>query len=340
MHTTQAGIDIAKSVFEVAVSDVPGTVRERHRLNRERFRRFFSARESTMVLMEACGSAHYWGRELEAMGHRVRLLHPGDVARYRDGNKTDRADAKAVLEAARNAGIDPVPVKSQEQQAIAALHRIRQGYLQTRTARINAVRGHLREFGIVLPMGARHVVGRAEPALATAELPNILRHALNGLLAEIDELQTKAERLRSELERLAQTIPEVGVLMSVPGIGVLTATALVAFVGDLNRFRSGRDLAAYLGLTPREHSSGQIRRLGRITKRGNSYVRMMLIHGARSALRAGSMTDAPDDLRTWALSIARRRGFNVAAVALANKLARVCWRVCHDERPFERREAV
>ena len=186
--------------------------------------------------MEACGSAHYWGRELQAMGHEVRLLHPGDVARYRDGNKTDRADAKALLEAARNAAIDPVPVKSQEQQAIAALHRMRQGYLQTRTARINAVRGHLREFGIVLPMGARHVVGRAESALATAELPDILRHALIGLLAEIDELQTKADRLRSELERLADTIPEVGVLMSVPGIGVLTATALVAFVGDLNRF--------------------------------------------------------------------------------------------------------
>jgi len=340
MQTTQAGVDIAKSVFEVALSDTPGRVRERHRLSRERFRRFFAVREATTVLMEACGSAHYWGRELQAMGHQVRLLHPGDVARYRDGNKTDRADAKAVLEAARNAAIDPVPVKSGDQQAIAALHRMRQGYLQTRTARINAVRGHLREFGIVIPMGARHVVRHAESALATADLPDILRHALFDLLAEIEALQAKAEQRRSELEHLARAIPEATVLMSVPGIGVLTATALVAFVGDLNRFRSGRDLAAYLGLTPREHSSGHNRRLGRITKRGNSYVRMMLIHGARSALRAGSMTDAPDDLRTWALSIARRRCFNVAAVALANKLARVCWRVSRDHRPFERREVA
>ena len=290
--------------------------------------------------MEACGSAHYWGRELGAMGHQVRLLHPGDVARYRDGNKTDRADAKAVLEAARNAAIDPVPVKSQEQQAIAALHRIRQSYLQTRTARISALRGHLREFGIVIPVGARHVVARAESALATTELPDVLRRALLDLLAEIEELQANAEQLRSQLERLAKTMPEAGVLMSVPGIGVLTATALVAFVGDLNRFRSGRDLAAYLGLTPREHSSGQTRRLGRITKRGNSYVRMMLIHGARSALRAGSMAKAPDDIRTWALAIKQRRGFNVAAVALAHKLARVCWRVWHDQRPFQRREAA
>jgi transposase len=340
MQTTQAGIDIAKAVFEVALSETPGTVRERHRLSRARFRRFFATRETTTVLMEACGSAHYWGRELQAMGHEVRLLHPGDVARYRDGNKTDRADAKAVLEAARNTAIDPVPVKTQEQQAIAALHRMRQGYLQTRTARINAVRGHMREFGIVLPVGARHVVTRAESALDTAELPDVLRHALIDLLAEIEELHAKAERLRCELERLARTMPEADLLLSVPGIGVLTATALVAFVGDLGRFRSDRDLAAYLGLTPREHSSGHNRRLGRITKRGNSYVRMLLIHGARSALRAGSMTDAPDDLRTWALSIARRRGFNVAAVALANKLARVCWRVCHDQRPFERREAA
>lgn len=340
MQTTQAGIDIAKAVFEVALSDTPGTVQERHRLSRERFRRFFTKREATTVLMEACGSAHYWGRELQAMGHEVHLLHPGDVARYRDGNKTDRADAKAVLEAARNTELDPVPVKSREQQAIAALHRLRQGYLQTRTARINAVRGHLREFGVVIPVGASHVVARAESALEVEELPDFLTQALRGVLDEIEQLGAKAEQLRKELEGLAREMPEAMILMSVPGIGVLTATALVAFVGDLNRFSSGRHLAAYLGLTPREHSSGQTRRLGRITKRGNSYLRMMLIHGARSALRAGSVTDVPDDLRTWALAIARRRGFNVAAVALANKLARVCWRVSRDQRPFERREAA
>lgn len=340
MNTTQVGVDVAKSVFEVAVSDTPGSVRERHRLSRERFRRFFASREASNVLMEACGSAHYWGRQLEEMGHNVSLLHPGDVARYRDGNKTDRADAKALLEAARNAAIDPVPVKSQEQQAIVALHRLRQGYLRTRTARINAVRGHLREFGVVIPMGARGVAAKAEAALTTEELPDFLRRALRDVLDEIESLHTKSEHLRSELELLARATPEATVLMSVPGVGVLTATALVAFVGDIRRFRSGRDFAAYLGLTPREHSTGLSRRLGRITKRGNSYLRMMLIHGARSALRAGAMTNVPDDLRTWALDIARRRGFNVAAVALANKLARVCWRVWRDQRPFERREAA
>src|SRR5687768_10262034 len=146
MHITQISVDLAKSVFEVAVSRRAGQVEARHRLTRTRFRCFLAECEPAEVLLEACGSAHYWGRELQAMGHRVSLLHPVDVARYRDGNKTDRADAKALLEAARNEALDRVPVKSADQQAIGALHRIRQGYVRTRTARINAVRGHLREF--------------------------------------------------------------------------------------------------------------------------------------------------------------------------------------------------
>lgn len=340
MNTTRIGIDLAKSVFEVAISRAPGRVDARQRLPRSRMHTFFAQCEPAEVLMEACGSAHHWGRELEAMGHRVSLLHPGDVARYRDGNKTDRADAKALLEAARNEAIDRVPVKSIDQQAIGALHRLRQGYLQTRTARINAVRGHLREFGVVIAMGAKHVLPEVRAALDRGAVPAYLRDALEDVLAEIETLRAKAEALRAELERLAERMPDAQRLMSVPGVGVLTATAFVAFVGDVRRFRSGRDFAAYLGLTPREHSSGFSRRLGSITKRGNTYVRMMLIHGARSALRAGKVSKEPDDLRTWALQIERRSGHNVAAVALANKLARVCWRVWRDQRPFERRLAA
>jgi transposase len=339
MDTTQISVDVAKSVFEVAVSDALGRVTERHRLSRARFRRFFTERERAHVLMEACGSAHYWGRELESLGHRVSLLHGGDVARYRDGNKTDRADAKALLEAARNEDIDPVPVKSVDPQAVAALHRLRQGYLRTRTARINAVRGHLREFGIAIPQGAARVVPCARAALASDVLPAYLRLALQEAVDEIVALDDKAQSLRRDLERLARQMPDAQLLMTVPGVGVLTATALLAFVGDIRRFRSGRDFAAYLGLTPREHSTGRVRRLGPITKRGNSYLRMMLVHGARSALRAGKISAQPDDLRTWALDVQRRRGHNIAAVALANKLARVCWRVWGDQRPFQRREA-
>lgn len=340
MNTTLVGIDLAKSVFEVAVSRTPGRVDERQRLSRGRMHTFFAQHERAEIVMEACGSAHHWGRELEAMGHHVSLLHPGDVARYRDGNKTDRADAKALLEAARNDAIDRVPVKSIDQQAIGALHRLRQGYLQTRTARINAMRGHLREFGIVIAMGAKHVLPEARAALDRGVVPAYLRDALEDVLAEIETLRAKAEALKVELERLAERMPDAERLMSVPGVGVLTATAMVAFVGDVRRFHSGRDFAAYLGLTPREHSSGHSRRLGSITKRGNTYLRMMLIHGARSALRAGKIAKEPDNLRTWALAIDRRSGHNVAAVALANKLARVCWRVWRDQRSFERRLAA
>jgi transposase len=304
----QIGVDLAKSVFEVAVSTTPGRVQERRRLSRAALTSFFAAHPPAEVLLEACGSAHHWGRELQRFGHTVRLLPASDVARYRDGNKTDRADAKALLEAARNERISRVPVKSVEQQAVVALHRLRQGYLQTRTARINAVRGHLREFGCVIPVGASQVLPRAYAALDQDAVPVLLRPALQTVLEEIAALEAQAEAVRTELTRLADQMPDAQLLLTVPGVGVLTATALVAFVGDIHRFRSGRDFAAYLGLTPREASSGSVRRLGAITKRGNTYVRMLLIHGARSALRAGTVTRHPDDLRVWARALAARQG--------------------------------
>jgi transposase len=340
MNTTQIGVDLAKSVFEVAVSRAPGRVHARHRLSRTGFRRFVAAQAPSEILLEACSSAHHWGRELQALGHHVALLPPAKVARYRDGNKTDRADATALLEAARNAAIHRVPVKSIEQQALGALHRLRQGYLETRTARINAVRGLLREFGITIPVGASHLLPHARAALATELLPRHLRQALQDTLEEIATLEARAHGVRDQLDQLAQHLPDAALLQSVPGIGLLTATGLLAFVGDVQRFRSGRAFAAYLGLTPREHSTALSRHLGPITKRGNSYVRMLLIHGARSALRAGHVARHPDDLRTWALAVYQRKGHNVAAVALANKLARVCWRVWHDQRPFVRRDPV
>ncbi|MFN0181155.1 MAG: IS110 family transposase [Gemmatimonadales bacterium] len=284
MNSTQIGVDLAKSVFEIAISTAPGRVQERHRLSRAAFAGLFVNRPAARVVLEACGSAHHWARTLQRLGHEVTLLHPGDVARYRDGNKTDRADAKALLEAARNEALDPVPIKSLDHQALITLHRLRQGYLQTRTARTNAVRGHLREFGCVIPLGARGVVPQAQLALATDAVPAIVRSPLAVVLAEIVELEEKIVRLREELARLATASAEAQWLLTVPGIGGLTATAMIGFVGSIQRFRSGRALAAYLGLTPREASSGGIRHLGRITKRGNPYLRMLLIHGARSKL--------------------------------------------------------
>jgi transposase len=338
MSTIQIGVDLAKAVFEAALSPAPGVVASRRRLSRTAFPRFLAAQAPAEVLFEACGSAHHWGREALRCGHQVKLLHPADVARYRDGNKTDRADAKALLEAARNTALTPVPVKSVEQQAVVALHRIRQGYLRTRTARINALRGHLREMGHTIPVGARRVTLDARVALADDAIPSFLRDALVALLEEIRALEEKAEAVRTSLTVLACDMPDVQRLLTVPGVGVLTATAMVALVGDIHRFRSGRHFASGLGLTPREHSSGASRRLGSITRKGNSYLRMLLIHGARSALRAGTVTDQPDDLRAWAKAITIRHGHNVAAVALANKIARICWRSWRDGRDFERRE--
>lgn len=340
MNSTQVAVDLAKSVFQVAVSTTPGRVDEEHRLSRARFQRFFVEREPVEVLMEACGTAHHWGRELEALGHTVSLLPPTDVRRYRDGNKTDRADTKALLEAARNTAIDTVPLKTIDQQTITALHRLRSGYLQTRTARINAVRGLLREFGIMIPVGARHLVPRVRAAIDNGAVPTELEPVLCDALIEITELRAKAHDIERRLKGLVRHMPEARVLMSVPGIGVLTATALVAFVGDVRRFRSGRHFAAYLGLTPREHSSGLSRRIGRITKHGNRYLRMLLIHGARSVLRAAKLTEKPDGLRAWALRISARSGYNTAAVALANKLARIAWRRWLNGQPFESRSTA
>jgi len=332
MNTTHIAVDLAKSVFQIAVSHSPGRVAEDHRLSRARFRSFFLHRPPSHVLMEACGSAHHWGREIQALGHQVSLLPASHVARYRIGNKTDRAD----LEAARNEKITPVPVKSLDQQAITALHRLRSGYLASRTARINAVRGLLVEFGIPIPKGARSFLTHAHQALDHDLIPAFLRDALLQALEEVRELEAKATGLKDQLQRLGNHIPTVQYLLTVPGIGILSATALFSTVGDIHRFRSGRSLANYLGLTPREASSGLRRRLGRISKRGDTYTRMLLVHGARSALLAAHRVKEPDLLQAWAIRTARTRGHNIATVALANRTARIAWRVWRDQRSFQR----
>ena len=329
MNPTTISVDVAKSVFEVAVSERPGHVAATHRLTRAKFGAFFASRASSTVVMEACGSAHHWGRELEAQGHRVVLLPPHAVRPYVVRNKTDQADAKGILEAFRNDAIHPVPVKSLAQQTLAALHRLRSRWLATRTARINTVRGVLREFGIVIPLGSSRVLPAVGAALEDAEsgLPDALRPTLAEACDEIRRLEARIRRVEQQFEALARETPVVGNLRTIPGIGLLTATALVAVAGDIRRFPSGRHFASFFGLTPREHSSGLIRRLGAISKRGDTYVRMLLIHGARTVLWHAKKTATHDRLRAWGLERERERGHNKAAVALANKLARIAWAV-------------
>lgn len=336
MESTTIAVDLAKNVFEIAVSRRAGKVSERHRLSRDRFLSFFAQHQRATVLLEATGSAHHWGRELEKLGHRPVLLAPRAVKSYRQGNKTDRNDAKALLEASRNEEIRPVPVKTVAQQTMTSLHRLRSAWMVTRTARINTIRGLLRELGLMIPLGAKKVVPAVVALLADPEsaVPVALRSVLGEACEEIGELETRIKSTERQLETLGKEIPAIRHLRSIPGIGLLTATALFAFVGDARRFPTARHFASYLGLTPREHSSGNVRRLGRISKRGDAYLRTLLTHGARAVLRAAHVASSPNRLHAWVLALQERRGHNVAAIALANKLARTAWSVWRNERAF------
>jgi transposase len=339
MQGTTIAVDLAKSVFEVAVSHAPGKVSQRHRLSRKRFRLFLAHQAPAMLVMEACGSAHYWARVAQARGHQVRLLPAQDVVRYVRGNKTDRSDTKGILEADRNEDVRPVPVKTVEQQAWMGLHRMRSTWVATRTNRLNTLRGLLRELGIVIPVGARQVVPHvwAQIADADSSVPESLRPVLAEAAREIRELEARIAEIERQLGVIARHSDLVRRYRTVPGVGLLTATAIAGSVGAMERFPSGRHFASSLGLTPREVSSGTTRRLGSITKRGDPYLRTLLIHGARSVLHHAKRSQTHDRLRTWAVDRERSLGHNKAAVAVANKLARIVWAVSVRDSEYEDR---
>lgn len=342
MSTKTIAVDLAKNVFELAVADGLGKVTERRRLSRIQFELYFQNRESAHVIMEACSSAHYWARRFEGLGHRVSLLPPHYVRAYVRRNKTDAADAMALLEAARASDILPVRVKSPEQQGLQGLHRLRSAWRATRTDRINLLRGLCREFGVIAPAGTRRGFAQLRSQLADDEgqaIPAALRVAMQRVLGEIDELDERILEVEAQLSQIARQSPVVTRLQTIPGIGLIAATALAGAVGDMTSFRSGRRFASWLGLTPREYSSGNIRRLGSISKRGDGYLRMLLVHGARSVLYSGAMSARAgrplDALRAWGLRLRDQCGHNKAAVAVANKLARIIWATWRHERDFE-----
>jgi transposase len=279
--------------------------------------------------MEACSSAHYWGRKFKGFGHDVKLLPPFAVRPYVQRSKTDRTDVKGMLEASRNSDIQPVPIKTESQQQLTSMHRVRSRWMAARTMRINSARGLLREFGIVFPAGAAAFPDHVQALIEDRDVavPMLLRGLLHQIVLEIGELEARVRTVEKQLEALASQTPVVQRLRTVPGVGLLTATALVGFIGDVARFPSGRHFACDLGLTPREHSSGGRRSLGRIRKRGDTYIRMLLIHGARAVLWGAQSKADPDRFRAWALNVQRRRGHNKAATAVANKIARVIWAV-------------
>jgi transposase len=341
MHANTVAVDLAKRVFQVAVADGQWRVIERHRLTRGQFERFFVNRTVGVVVMEACGSAHYWARRIAALGIEVNLLPARYIRAYVKRNKTDAADADAMLEAARCADIVPVKIKSIEQQALQALHRTRSLWMGTRTSRINALRGFCREFGISIATGSRLGLEQISRVLADpqSEVPTLLRPTMNLLVEEVRLLEARITQLERELSRLAKQSAACETLLSIPGIGLLTATAMVAATsGEVSHFTDARHFAAWFGLTPKEHSSGSTRHLGRISKRGDRYLRMLLTHGARAVLRAATVAKRMgrplDHLRTWALTVQQRSCHNKATCALANKLARICYAVLRDHEPY------
>ncbi len=302
-HRTIA-VDLAKSVFEIGISEQPGRMEKTHRLGRARLLRFMAKQQRATILMEACGSAHYWGRRFRELGHEVVLLPPAYVRPYVLRNKTDRSDVKGLLEAHRNSAIRPVPIKNESQQQLTALHRVR-GWIED----------------------------------AEVEIPNGIRSVLEEICLEVRELEGRIDRIERKLKALSRQSVAIEQLQSIPGVGLLTATAVAGFVGDLRRFDSGRHFASYLGLTPREHSSGLRRRLGCISKQGDIYLRTLLIHGGRSVLWTAKSKQRPDRLHRWGLEIEKRRGHNKAAVAVANKLARLLWAVSTRDAAYEPQRA-
>lgn len=344
MESTLIAVDTAKSIFEIAEADAQGRSSRRLRLSREQFTLYIARRVPAEFVLEACGGAHHWARFIHQNGHRVRLLPVPYVCPYRRRNKTDRADCLALLEAAKNPEIIPVAVKPPEHQAIQGLHRCRSAWMETRTARINTLRGLLREFGIVMPVGAATALKQFPEALDDQALPRMLRNTLQAMLDEIHDIEARIEAVEHQLRAVSKQNPIIENLQRISGIGLLSATALYASAVDAQHFRSGRHLASWLGLTPREHSSGSVRKLGGISKRGDRYVRTLLTHGARAVLlRAGQMQragQALNGLQRWALELRARSNHNKTTCALANKMARIAWATWRHGTVFDPNQAV
>ena len=329
MAISVVGVDLSKSVFQLSLADADHHVLERKRLSRAQFHRFLARSEPVSLVMEACGTSHYWARSAVSLGHEVKLLHAKYVKAYVRRTKTDAADADALILADRDDSLHPVPVKPEELQALQGLHRIREQWKRARTARICEARALLAEFGITLPEGARGIGNKL--AEGAEHVPVLMQSTLQELIQEIEELAQRIKQVDRELSAYANTNKDAQALLSIQGVGIIVATALVARVPNIHNFKRGRSFSSWLGLTCREYSSGQTRRLSGISKQGDRYLRMLIIHGARAALMAARRKAANGKqltrLETWAINTQARVGHNKAAVALANKMARIIWAV-------------
>jgi transposase len=319
------GIDLAKRVFHAVGMDDTGKIVLRQRLSRHDLMPFIAQLPPVLIGIEACGGAHYWARRFRAYGHEVKLMAPQFVKPYVKSQKNDSRDAEAIAEAVTRPTMRFVPAKDVDQQDIQALHRVRERLMGERTALVNEVHGLLHEYGIVIPKGVAQfrqaVVGKLEAE--KDKLTPLGQEMFWKLIDEFTALEKQLAYYQEKLEVLATTHPECQRLMTIPGIGPLGATALVAAVSDASAFKNGRQFAAWLGLVPRQHSTGGKERLLGISKRGDGYLRKLLIHGARATMRwVGRKTDRRSQ---WIRQLIERRGKNRTAVAVANKNARVVW---------------
>jgi transposase len=333
MQIKTIGIDLAKAVFQVHGVDAHGKTVLKKQLKRTQVAEFFANLPPCLIGMEACGSAHYWARKLQGFRHTVRLMAPQFVKPYVKTNKNDAADAEAICEAVTRPTMRFVPVKHVEQQAVLALHRVRQGLVKARTAQANQIRGLLSEFGLIIPQGIAHISKRVPEMLDNAgdDVPGAFRELMQRMLDHLKNLDQQVGELERQIRTWHRSNALSCKLEKVPGIGLITATALVASIGDAKQFANGRQLAAWLGLVPRQHSTvGKANLLG-ISKRGDCYLRTLLIHGARAVILA---TERKLTTQGWLVRLLDRRHKNVAAVALANKTARIVWALLAHEREF------
>jgi transposase len=326
MEIATIGLDLAKHWFQVHGIDGHGQTVIRRKLRRSEVIAYFESLAPCLVGMEACATAHHWARELAALGHEVRLMPPGYVKAYVKRNKNDAADAEAICEAVTRPSMRFVPVKTADQQSVLMLHRARNLLVRQRTMLVNALRAHMAEFGIVAAQGLRHVDDLTkELAHEQERLPELARSILQLVVEQLNSTMARVHEIEVQLVKWHRNSSVSRRLATVPGIGIIGATAIAATVTDPSLFRSGREFAAWLGMTPRQNSSGGKERLGRTSKRGDKYIRCLLVAGAVAILRHTRSQTTKD--AAWVQGLLARRPAKVAAVALANKTARIAWAV-------------
>jgi transposase len=322
-QVTTIGLDLAKNVLQVHGVDAAGNVLLRKRLRRGDVLRFFAGLSPCLVGMEACATAHHWARELTKLGHTVRLMPPAYVKPYVKRGKTDAADAEAIAEAVTRPTMRFVAVKTTEQQAVLMLHKVRDLLVRQRTMLINALRGHLAEFGIVAARGPGGVTAAiVELHAAQDNLPVLARVALHGLVDQLRIVRDEVAKVEKRIVAQHRADDASRRLATIPGIGPITASAIAAAVPDATLFQSGRQFAAWLGLTPRTHSSGGKERLVGISKQGDGYIRRLLVIGATAVIRLARQDNAS---KAWAAKLLERKSARLVSVALANKTARIAW---------------